>query len=259
MQTMDSAQTTDNKSFMFIATLGIVYGDIGTSPLYAMKNCFSLYNLPVDVINILGILSLIFWSLVIVVSFKYVRIMLKADNHGEGGILSLYARVSHLGSPKLQGIILILGILGAALFYGDAVITPAISVLGALEGFQLIGHKYSKLIPYMAAVILATLFVFQKNGSQKIGSFFGPIMVVWFTVLALLGIHQIVLNPDVLRALNPYYAFIFMVHNGIFSFLTFGAIVLVVTGVEALYADLDILMLNLSRIRGPILYSRHCA
>lgn len=236
--TMDKINFSAKKPLLLVATLGIVYGDIGTSPLYAMKNCFSLYNLPVDRINILGILSLIFWSLLIVVSFKYIRLILKADNHGEGGILSLYARVSQIGSSQLRGVVLILGIIGAALFYGDGVITPAISVLGALEGFDVIAKHYSHFIPYMAAAILTLLFVFQKNGSGAIGGLFGPIMIIWFLVLAIMGSYQIILNPDIIRALNPYYALVFIMHNGLSSILTFGAIVLVVTGVEALYADL---------------------
>nr|AEI30291.1 potassium transporter [uncultured microorganism] len=249
---MDRPDVSNNKQLFFVATLGIVYGDIGTSPLYAMKNCFSLYNLPVDRVNVLGILSLIFWSLVIVVSFKYIRLILKADNHGEGGILSLYTRVSHLGSAKLQGLILMLGIIGAALFYGDGVITPAISVLGALEGFNVIAHSYSHYIPYMAAIILTLLFIFQKNGSQTIGTLFGPIMILWFSALAIMGIYQISMNPEVLYALNPYYCFAFVVHNGTLSILTFGAIVLVVTGVEALYADLG--HFNLRSIRNTWAY-----
>ncbi len=233
--------------FLLVATLGIVYGDIGTSPLYAMKNCFSLYNIPVDRINILGIISLIFWSLMIVVSFKYIRLILKADNHGEGGILALLTRCSHFGSPPMQRAILFLGIIGAALFYGDGVITPAISVVGALEGLDVISTLYAPHIPYIAAGILIALFLFQKRGSQVIGFWFGPIMILWFAVLATLGFYQIMKNPQILTALNPYHAFVFIHHNGLSSFLTFGAIVLVVTGVEALYADLG--HFNLRSIR----------
>lgn len=236
---MDKLKKSSIKPYLLLATLGIVYGDIGTSPLYAIKNCFSLYNLPVDRINILGILSLIFWSLVLVVSFKYIRLILrKADNHGEGGILSLYTKVSHACPPALKGVVLGLGIIGAALFFGDGVITPAISVLGALEGFNVVGADFSRYIPYMAVVILGVLFLVQKNGSQAIGSLFGPVMIVWFSVLGVLGIVQIIKNPEILYAINPYYALLFVFHNGVLSFLTFGAIVLVVTGVEALYADL---------------------
>jgi KUP system potassium uptake protein len=236
-----------SKSALLLATLGIVYGDIGTSPLYAMKNCFSLYDLPVNTVNILGIISLIFWSLVIVVSLKYIRLILKADNHGEGGILALLTRCLHFGSPGLRKTTLFVGIIGAALFYGDGVITPAISVVGALEGLDVISSHYSRYIPFLSVLILVGLFVFQKHGSHVIGSWFGPVMLLWFGVLALLGLHQIGHHPEVLYALNPVHAFIFIAHNGLSAILTFGAIVLVVTGVEALYADLG--HFNLHSIR----------
>lgn len=221
-----------------VATLGIVYGDIGTSPLYAMKTCFHLYGLAINTLNILGIISLIFWSLILVVSIKYICIILKANNHGEGGILSLLTLCCGLGSPQVQRVIMFLGILGTALFFGDGVITPAISVLGALEGINVITAGYSSYIPALAILILSILFMLQKKGSQIIGSLFGPIMLLWFAVLALLGIYQIVHAPEVLKALNPFYGFLFVQANGISSLLTFGAIVLVVTGAEALYADL---------------------
>jgi KUP system potassium uptake protein len=234
----ENLEKKPSKAALLLATLGIVYGDIGTSPLYAMKNCFSLYHIPLNQINILGIISLIFWSLFIVVSFKYIRLILKADNHGEGGILALLTRCSHFGSNKMQSFILFIGLIGAALFYGDGVITPAISVVGALEGLDVISKGNSYYIPYFAAGILAALFIFQKRGSQSIGFCFGPVMVVWFSVLALLGIYQLAQNPEILIALNPYYCFLFIHQNGLSAILTFGAIVLVVTGVEALYADL---------------------
>ena len=220
-----SSDKAPSKSAMLIATLGIVYGDIGTSPLYALKNCFTYYDLPVDQINIFGIISLIFWSLTIVVSFKYVRLILKADNHGEGGILALLTRCSHFGSNHTRKFILFIGLIGAALFYGDGVITPAISVVGALEGLDVISKNYAHLIPFMAAGILATLFIFQKHGSQVIGSWFGQVMLVWFIVLAVLGIYQIMQNPTIFYALNPYYGLKFIHANGMLAILTFGAIV----------------------------------
>lgn len=232
------SKTLANKPLIFVATLGVVYGDIGTSPLYAVKNCFELYGLPLDNINIMGIISLIFWSLLVVVSFKYIRLILRASNHGEGGILSLLTLCHGLGSPQARKIIFFLGIIGTSLFYGDGVITPAISVLGALEGLNVISPHHSEHIPIYASLILLALFLVQKHGSQAIGSYFGPVMILWFSVLAALGIYQISMTPSVLMALNPYYGVLFMMHNGLASLLTFGAIVLVVTGVEALYADL---------------------
>jgi len=238
MKTLEIPEKSASKLALLVATLGIVYGDIGTSPLYAMKNCFSLYNIPVNQSNILGIVSLIFWSLFIVVSFKYIRLILKADNHGEGGILALLTRCSRFGTSKTQDFILFIGLIGAALFYGDGVITPAISVVGALEGLEVISRGNSEYIPFLASAILAGLFIFQKRGSQVIGSWFGPIMVIWFTVLAIMGLYQIFKHPVILYALNPYFGLLFIFHNGLSAILTFGAIVLVVTGVEALYADL---------------------
>ncbi|MFI4956639.1 MAG: potassium transporter Kup [Gammaproteobacteria bacterium] len=235
---MSTPASNAKQPLFIIATLGVVYGDIGTSPLYAMRNCFQLYHLDINPMNILGIISLIFWSLIIVVSFKYIRIILKANNHGEGGILSLLTLCTGLGSPRLQKFVLFLGILGTALFYGDGVITPAISVLGALEGLQVISASYTHYIPFLAIAILTLLFVVQKNGSHVIGNMFGPIMILWFAVLAMLGLYQILQAPEVLNALNPYHALRFFIANGLKSILTFGAIVLVVTGAEALYADL---------------------
>lgn len=232
------SKTLAHKPLIFVATLGVVYGDIGTSPLYAVKNCFELYNLPLDSINIMGIISLIFWSLLGVVSFKYIRLILRANNHGEGGILSLFALCHKLGSPALQKTIFFLGLIGTALFYGDGVITPAISVLGALEGLNVISPRYAEHIPLYASLILLALFLVQKHGSQAIGNYFGSVMILWFVVLAALGLYQISSHPQVLLALNPYYGLLFVAHNGLASLLTFGAIVLVVTGVEALYADL---------------------
>lgn len=249
---IENVEQKSSQSLVLLATLGIVYGDIGTSPLYAMKNCFSLYNIPVQNMNILGIVSLIFWSLLIVVSLKYIRLILKADNHGEGGILALLTRCSHFGTSKMQAFIMFIGLIGAALFYGDGVITPAISVVGALEGLDVISKSYSRYIPFMAAGILTALFVFQKRGSQSIGSWFGPIMVVWFAVLAIMGVFQIVKHPDVLMALNPYYSVMFILNNKLPAILTFGAIVLVVTGVEALYADLG--HFNLRSIKRTWIY-----
>ncbi len=234
-------------SLFLLATLGVVYGDIGTSPLYAMKTCFQLYGLDINPVNVLGVLSLIFWSLFFVVSVKYIHIILKANNHGEGGILSLLTLCSRLGPPRIRHIVTFLGILGTALFYGDGVITPAISVLGALEGLSVISGDYANDILPLAILILIALFMLQKKGSQMIGGMFGPIMFIWFAALAVLGIYQITQTPQILMALNPYHAIQFLMANEFAALLTFGGIVLVVTGAEALYADLG--HFNLQSIR----------
>lgn len=223
---------------LVIGAMGIVYGDIGTSPLYALKKCFTSHDLPVCSSNILGIISLIFWSLLIVVSFKYVMLLLKADQDGEGGILALSSLCSRIRHKTINKIVIILGILGASLFYGDGVITPAISVLGALEGINVIATGFNNYVPLAAVFLLVILFFAQKNGSAKIGLLFGPVMIVWFSVLALIGLFQIAKTPSILQALNPYWGIRFFIEHGSIGLLTFGAIVLVLTGAEALYADL---------------------
>jgi KUP system potassium uptake protein len=224
-----------------LAALGVVYGDIGTSPLYALRECFhgphAIAPLPQ---NILGVLSLIFWALVIVISIKYLVFVLRADNHGEGGILSLTA----LSTPiKPSGrsehtFLIMLGIFGAALLYGDGIITPAISVLSAMEGITVATPGLSHFVVPFTIVILVGLFLFQSRGTAKVGKIFGPVMLVWFAALAVLGIAQIVRHPSVLVAINPTYASDFFIQNGWHGFLILGAVFLVVTGGEALYADM---------------------
>jgi KUP system potassium uptake protein len=225
-----------------LAALGIVYGDIGTSPLYTLNTIFTAgdHPVPLNPENILGILSLIFWSLMIVVSLKYVLFIMHADNEGEGGIMALLA----LALSKLQrtgrrrASILLLGIFGTALFYGDGVITPGISVLSAIEGLQIASPVFKDYVIPITLAILFALFIFQKRGTASVGAFFGPIMCIWFAILGLLGLLGIMDQPQVLSALNPLYGLRFLASNPLLGFLSLGSVVLAVTGAEALYADM---------------------
>jgi KUP system potassium uptake protein len=224
-----------------LTTLGVVYGDIGTSPLYAFKECFAPeYGLAPTTDNILGVLSLVFWSLNFVVTFKYLTFIMRADNRGEGGIMALLALL-HLrrADAKTRRVLIMLGLFGSALLYGDGVITPAISVLGAVEGLRVAAPRMPDWwVPAIAALILIALFLFQRRGTARVGRVFGQVMIVWFLSIALLGVRGIVQHPGVLRALNPWWAVEFFVHDGVRGFLVLGAVVLVVTGGEALYADM---------------------
>ena len=230
-----------SKRYLFTLTLGalgIVYGDIGTSPLYAFKECFSpAHKLQPSAENILGILSLIFWSLVIVISIKYLIFVMRADNRGEGGILSLMSLL-HARSSKRWRFLLGIGLFGSALLYGDCIITPAISVLSAIEGLETIAPAFSPYVVPITIVVLIALFAVQRFGTAKVGAMFGPVMVLWFSCLAALGIYHIVKEPHVLKAIWPGYAVQFFVHNGMTGYLVLGAVFLVVTGGEALYADM---------------------
>jgi KUP system potassium uptake protein len=218
--------------------LGVVYGDIGTSPLYALRECFSAeHHLPVSHANILGILSLVFWALVIVVSVKYLTFVMRADNRGEGGILALMSLVEPRKS-KRRGMLMALGLFGAALLYGDGIITPAISVLSAIEGLEVVAPGFHPYVIPITIVVLIGLFAVQKSGTAKVGQLFGPIMLAWFTVIAILGVWQIIQEPGVLRAVNPMHALRFFGSNGWAGFLVLGSVILVVTGGEALYADM---------------------
>jgi KUP system potassium uptake protein len=224
-----------------VGAVGVVYGDIGTSPLYAFKEAFSgAHHVSLTHDNVLGILSLIFWALFLIVTIKYVVFIMRADNRGEGGIMALMALIRRTQGlqPRTLWILTTLGMFGAALFYGDGMITPAISVLSAVEGLEVatpLLHPY--IIPITLAIIVA-LFLFQQIGTGGVGALFGPIMVVWFVVIAALGVGNIASQPSVLAALNPLYAARFFAEDGWIGFLTLGAVFLAVTGAEALYADM---------------------
>jgi KUP system potassium uptake protein len=223
-----------------VGALGVVYGDIGTSPLYAMKECFSgVHPVPPTAANVLGVLSLVLWSITFVVTFKYLSFVMRADNRGQGGILALMALVGQKDiSKKGRGMLLILGLFGAALLYGDGVITPAISVLGAVEGVAVAAPALHRAVVPLAVVILIALFSFQRRGTGAVGAVFGPVMLVWFACIAMLGVRGIMLEPSVLAAVNPVHAASFFARNGVHGFLVLGAVVLVITGGEALYADM---------------------
>ncbi|HXX10564.1 MAG TPA: KUP/HAK/KT family potassium transporter, partial [Burkholderiales bacterium] len=224
-----------------VGAVGVVYGDIGTSPLYAFKESFGgAHHVPLNHDNVLGILSLIFWALTLIVTVKYVMFIMRADNRGEGGIMALMALVRRC--MPLRGrsawVLLTLGMFGAALFYGDGMITPAISVLSAVEGLEVATPLFRPYIIPITIVVLTALFLFQQLGTGQVGNFFGPVMVAWFAVLALLGITNIAHQPSVLAALYPGYAVQFFKEDGWMGFLTLGAVFLAVTGAEALYADM---------------------
>jgi len=224
-----------------LGALGVVFGDIGTSPLYTLKEVFAgPHPLPIGPSNVLGILSLVFWSLILVVSIKYVIFVMRADNRGEGGIMAMLALVQRATAerPQLRVWLIRLGIFGAALFYGDGMITPAISVLSAVEGLEVAAPTLDKAVEPIALVVLITLFSLQRHGTTRIGLLFGPVMLIWFGILGLLGLLSVLHDPGVLRALNPFQALWFFLDHGVYGFLILGSVVLAVTGAEALYADM---------------------
>ena len=223
-----------------VGAIGVVYGDIGTSVLYALKEVFGSGHVPFTPDNVYGILSMIFWTLTIIVSLKYVVLVLRADNAGEGGLIAMLALASQAvkDKPVLRRVLLNVGIFGTCLFYGDGVITPAISVLGAVEGLEVISPRFVKYVVPLTLVILFCLFWVQKRGTTGIGKFFGPITLVWFAVIGALGVFHIAANPAILLALSPHYAALFIWENPGVTFILLGAVVLSVTGAEALYADL---------------------
>ncbi len=238
-----SNTTPDRKrsAVLVIGAIGVVYGDIGTSPLYTLREAFhGVHGLPLTAENVLGVLSVIFWALVIIVTLKYVTLVLRADNRGEGGVLALTALVSRglEGQPRRRWWLVGFGIFGAAMFYGDGMITPAISVLSAVEGLEVMApglHQY--VVPTTLAILVA-LFAIQRHGTSRVGAFFGPVMCIWFVVIAVLGLTGVMRQPGVLEAINPTHAITFFVDSPRLSFLALGAIVLAVTGTEALYADM---------------------
>ncbi len=218
----------------------MVYGDIGTSPLYALKEVFHGGHVPVTPDNILGVLSLIFWTITVIVSLKYVLLILRADNNGEGGLIAMLALATNAvkGQPRLRSVLLMVGMFGTAVFYGDGVITPAITVLGAMEGLGVVAPSLNEFVIPLSLLVIAGLFAVQRFGTGGIGKTFGPITMVWFVVLVALGLPHIAGNPAVFSALNPTYAVGFFIHHRWVAFVALGAVVLVVTGGEALYADL---------------------
>ena len=223
-----------------VAAIGVVYGDIGTSPLYTLKEVFNGHHaVPVTPANVYGILSLVFWALVLVVSAKYVLFITRADNRGEGGIMALTSLALRVVDPGRKAWVLsVLGVFGAALFYGDGMITPAISVLSAVEGLEVATPALKPFVIPIALVVLIGLFVMQRRGTASVGAIFGPVMLCWFGVLAALGIGGIMLHPEILRALNPAWAIDFLVDRPLLGWLALGAVVLAITGGEALYADM---------------------
>ena len=235
-------QAKEKTMRLALTALGIVFGDIGTSPLYALRECFAgPEGVSLTPGNILGVVSLMFWTLTLTVSVKYVLIVMRADNRGEGGILALMTLVSSLKDKVTQkyfGFIITLGILGAALLYGDGVITPAISVLSAVEGLNEVTPLFQPFVIPISIAILVVLFLFQKRGTAKVGSLFGPVIMVWFLTIALLGLVAIAKKPEILAAINPWYAADFLFHGGRYSFPVLGSVFLAVTGAEMLYADI---------------------
>ena len=223
-----------------LAAVGVVYGDIGTSPLYALKEVFAHGRVPLTQGNILGILSLVFWTLTVVVSLKYVTLILRADNNGEGGLIAMLALASQAvkDRPALRTRLLLLGIFGTAIFFGDGVITPAISVLSAVEGLEVAAPGLHRFVVPVTLVVLTALFAAQRFGTAVVGRFFGPITLTWFVALAALGVPHIVANPQVLVALSPHHALGFLLSHPGIAFVALGSVVLCVTGAEALYADL---------------------
>ena len=233
-------RTKSSLTALTIGAIGVVYGDIGTSVLYAVKEVFGSGHVPFTPANVYGIMSIFFWTLTVIVSIKYVVLVLRADNNGEGGLIAMLALASQAvkDQPRLRKVLLAVGIFGTALFYGDGVITPAISVLSAVEGMEVISPALKEWVIPITLVVLFMLFVVQKRGTAGIGKFFGPITLVWFMAIAALGVFHIVQHPEILFALSPHHALLFMWRNPMVTFIILGAVVLCVTGAEALYADL---------------------
>ncbi len=241
MTTAAAAADPNRSTALIIGAIGVVYGDIGTSPLYMLRTAFTgEHGLALTPANVYGVLSVVFWALVVVVTLKYIMLIMRADNNGEGGILALTALVSRGldRNNRRRWWLIGFGIFGAAMFYGDGMITPAISVLSAVEGLEIITPALHPFVVPVTLVIIVALFAIQKRGTASVGLFFGPVMCVYFVVLALLGAWEIVQEPAILTALNPYHAVVFFVSAPVPAFLSLGAVVLAVTGTEALYADM---------------------
>ncbi|GKX48290.1 low affinity potassium transporter Kup [Pectobacterium carotovorum] len=222
-----------------LAAIGVVYGDIGTSPLYTLRECLSgQFGFGVEPDSVFGFLSLIFWLLVLVVSLKYLTYVMRADNAGEGGILTLMSLAGRNTSDRMTSVLVIMGLIGGSFFYGEVVITPAISVMSAMEGLEIAAPSMDSYIVPLSIVVLTLLFIIQKHGTGSVGKLFAPVMLIWFLTLGVLGARSIIANPEVLQALNPMYAVRFFVEYKAVSFFALGAVVLAITGVEALYADM---------------------
>lgn len=230
--------TEKSMSAAMLVALGVVYGDIGTSPLYTLKECFAASHIVVNQVNVLGFISLIFWPILLVVTLKYVVFVLRADNKGEGGVIVLMQQAMKFLHGKPAWLVMMLGLTGGALFYGDAIITPAISVLSTMEGLTVISSRFEAFVIPLAVTVLVILFALQKRGAQTVGMLFGPIMLLWFVVLGAIGVYRIVQYPAILLAVNPYYALSFITHFGWGGLIGLGAVVLALTGAEALYADM---------------------
>jgi KUP system potassium uptake protein len=232
--------TQSSLAALTLGAIGVVYGDIGTSPLYAFKEVFTSGHVPLTTHNILGVLSLFFWTLTVIVSIKYVLLIMRADNHGEGGLMALVALASQSvrDRPKIRRVLMTLGVFGVALFFGDGVITPAISVLSAVEGLEVITPAAKPYVLPISLTVLLMLFLVQKRGTDMLGKFFGPVMVIWFAAIGLFGIVPIIQHPEVLKSISPYYAWHFGMEHYELAFITLGAVFLCVTGAEALYADM---------------------
>ena len=240
--TKDNSMSSDNKqslSALTLAAIGVVYGDIGTSPLYTLRECLSgQFGFGVEREAVFGFLSLIFWLLLLVVSLKYISYVMRADNAGEGGILTLMSLAGRNTGARATAILVIMGLIGGSFFYGEVVITPAISVMSAIEGLEIAAPSLDPFIVPLSIAVLTLLFMIQKHGTGMVGKLFAPVMLIWFATLAVLGVTGIMKNPEVLQALNPSYAVSFFVHYKTISFFALGAVVLAITGVEALYADM---------------------
>ena len=237
---MTQPRSPSSLAALTLGAIGVVYGDIGTSPLYALKEVFANGHVALTSENIFGVLSLVFWTLTVVVSIKYVLLILRADNNGEGGLIAMLALASQAvrSRPALRRKLLFIGIFGTAIFFGDGVITPAISVLSAVEGLKVAAPGLQSWVVPITLVVLTALFMFQRSGTERVGRLFGPVMAVWFITIAALGVAHIGDQPAILKALSPHYALFFLVgHPGV-AFVALGAVVLCVTGAEALYADM---------------------
>ncbi|MCP3707276.1 potassium transporter Kup [Paraburkholderia sp. CNPSo 3274] len=232
-----SSQTTDVPPALILGAIGVVFGDIGTSPLYTLRECLKAAG-GISQTNVFGIVSLILWSIIIVVTLKYVSFVMRADNDGEGGILALTALAARVAPVRLRTVLLTLGVFGAAMFYGDSMITPSISVISAVEGVELVDPHLATWVVPISLVILTGLFKLQKHGTATVGKVFGPVMIVWFLTLAVLGVSHIARNPGILRGALPSYALSFVAHAPGTAFVVLGSVFLALTGGEALYADM---------------------